>query len=194
MPDVNHDAPPTATPPTAASPKQPIEYRSVPRDGGAVIEIDRDGGVAIRVTYRHKRPWGLIIGFGVLALAGTAFVLYDVFTHGRLTIGPGFIVGAAFVALLAPAAAFLGGVPPLRITANAEELRLRGGPLNECLDWRRDEVLAVTAEDLEPPNAHAKRISVVIEIRGDEYVTFPVATKQEQAAIVEALRGALKLG
>jgi hypothetical protein len=33
----------------------------------------------------------------------------------------------------------------------------------------------------------------VVEFRDEEYAVFPVATKEEQAAIVQALRSALKL-
>ena len=194
---MNHDAPPTNPPPArapAATPrKQPIASPSVPRDGGTSIDIDPRGGVAVRVDYHYNRPWGLVIGFGILALVATASILYDVLSYGRLTLGPGFVAGTVFVAVLALAAAFLGGVPPLHVTADARELRVRGGPLNEKLQWRRDQVLAVSAEDLDAPGGQAPRVSVVIEIRDDEYVTFRVATKQEQAAIVEALRGALKL-
>jgi hypothetical protein len=198
--DVNRDVPPPTTTPSskaataATRGRQPIAYQSVPRDGGAVIDIDpQSGGVVIRVSYRYNRPWGLVIGFGIVALVPTAKIVYDVLVHKHSTMAPGLIAAAVLFALLALAAGLFGAGPPLHVIANAHELRVRGGPVNEDLDWRRDEVLAVTAEDLEQPAGRPPRISIVIEVRNDEYVTFPVATKQEQAAIVEALRGALKL-
>jgi hypothetical protein len=65
--------------------------------------------------------------------------------------------------------------------------------LDETLAWRRDQVVDVVAEDFEPPHTNNRRTSVVIELRDDEFVAFPVATRAEQAAIVQALRGALNL-
>ena len=162
------------------------------RPGGAAIDIGADG-VSVRIPYVHDRPWGLIIGFAAVALVLTGKFLYDAKVHGRSTLGAGVIVGAVSFAILAIVAAIRGGTPPLHVIANSRGLRVRGGVLDETLEWRRDEVLAVSADDLEQPHTPTRRISIVIELRDDEYLVFPLATHEEQAAVVEALRGALKL-
>jgi hypothetical protein len=175
----------------SASTRAPLAYASFPRAGGAIIDINGDG-VEIRITYYHDRPWGLIIGFGLVALVATVTIVYEATVHGRAS-GPGIIGAAVLFALLALAAGTRGTTPPLHLIANARGLRMRGGVFNETLEWRRDEIVAVTAEDLEIPHTNDRRISIVAEFRDDEYVTFPVATRQEQAAILQALQGALKL-
>jgi len=198
VPNVDRDVPPPAAPPAqqnpaSASGKRPLGYQSTPRTGGADIDFAADGSVSVRVNYEHDRAWGLVIGFGVLAAGLTALIVYDTMAHDPSRARSGVIVGAVVCALLALAAAIRGGTPPLQVIASADGVRMQGGVINEELEWRRDEVLAVTAEDLEQPHTNNARISVVLEFRGDEFATFPVATREEQAAIVQALRGALKL-
>ena len=192
--DVDRDVPPAAplkADSAAASPRPTLPYQSFPRAGGAVIDINSDG-VEIRISYYHARPWGLVIGFGLVALAATAKIVYDATRVGQRS-GAGVIAGAVLFALLALAAAVRGATPPLHLIANTRGLRMRGGVLNETLEWRRDEIMSVAGEDLEIPQTNNRRISVVVEVRDDEYVTFPVATREEQAAVVQAMRGALKL-
>jgi hypothetical protein len=192
--DVDRDVPPAApvkAQPVAPPARQTLPYQSFPRPGSAVIDINSDG-VEIRIGYYHDRPWGLVIGFGLVALAGTAKIVYDAIVHGRPS-SAGIIAGAMLFALLALAAAVRGSTPPLHLIANTRGLRMRGGVLNETLEWRRDEILAVAAEDLAIPHTNNPRMSIVVELRNDEYVTFPVATREEQAAVVQAMQGALKL-
>ena len=195
MSDVEREVPPAAPGAAAkadgATSRTPLAYASFPKAGGAIIDINNDG-VEIRITYHHDRAWGLIIGFGLVALAGTGLIVYDSLARGRWS-NPAIIAAAVLFALLALAASVRGATPPLQLIANARGLRMRGGVLNETLEWRRDEIVAVTAEDLEIPHTNNRRISIVAEFRDDEYVTFPVATRQEQAAILLALQGALKL-
>ena len=210
MADLNRDAPPPAPAPApaqpasaagdaaaATTPRKPLAYQAYPKAGGAVIDIDPDGAkVYVRITYHHDRAWPLVVGFGLLAAGATAKVVYDGVVAGRAGLaGDGAIIVAALLfALLALAASVRGGTPPLQLLANPRELRMQGGVLNETLAWRRDHVLDVIAEDLEPPPyAGETRRSVVIELRDEEYVVFPVGTREEQAAIVQALRGVLKL-
>src|SRR5688500_6561816 len=87
VPEVDRDVPPAdppppqaaaaAAPPSAAADpgaeraKQPLAYQSTPRPGGSLIEIAPDGAAEIRICYDYERPWGLVIGFGVLALGLT---------------------------------------------------------------------------------------------------------------------------
>ena len=171
--------------------RETLGYQSFPRAGGAIIDINNDG-VEIRITYHHNRSWSLVIGFGLVTLAATALIVYDSLAHRRWS-SPLIIAAAVLFALLAMAAAIRGSTPPLYLIANSRGLRMRGGVLNETLDWRREEILGISAQDLEIPHTKNRRISIVAEFRHDEYVTFPVATKQEQAAILQALQGALKL-
>ena len=183
-------------PVTPTPPPRPLAYQPYPRAGGAVIDIEPAGNkVFIRITYHHDRAWPLVIGFGLMAAAATAKIGYDGLTGGRaaLTGDGGIIIAAVLFALLALAASVRGGTPPLQLMANPRELRMQGGVLNETLAWRRDEILSITAEDIEQPHTNNRRTSVVVELRDEEYVVFPVATREEQAAIVQALRGALKL-
>jgi hypothetical protein len=190
-------AQPVANTDAAATPaRKPLAYQSYPKAGGAVIDMDPDGGnVHIRITYHHDRAWPLVIGFGLMSAAATAKLVYDGVTGGRGALaGDGGIIAAAVLfALLALAASVRGGTPPLQLLANPRELRMHGGVLNETLAWRRDHVLDVSAEDLEQPHTNNRRTSVLVELRDEEYLVFPVATREEQAAVVQALRGALKL-
>jgi hypothetical protein len=191
--DVDRDVPPAAAvkADSTDSPRQTLPYQSFPRPGGAVIDLNNDG-VEIRISYYHDRPWWMVIGFGLMALAATAKIVYDAIAHGRPS-GAGIIGGAVLFALLALAAAVRGSTPPLHLIANTRGLRMRGGVLNETLEWRRDEVVAVAAEDLEIPHTSNRRMSIIVELRNDEYVTFPVATREEQAAVAQAMQHALKL-
>jgi hypothetical protein len=157
-----------------------------------VIDFE-DDGVSIRINYEQDRAWGLVIGFGILAAGLTGLIIYDSMAHGLSSARGGVVFGAVLCALLALAAAVRGGTPPLQLIASARGLEMHGGVINEDAEWRRDEVLAVTAEDLEQPQMNSSRISIVIEFRDDEFAVFPVATREEQAAIVQALRSALKL-
>jgi len=177
---------------TAASAKPSIGYQSQPRAGGAAIDFDSDG-VSIRITYHHDRAWGLVIGFGILAAGLTGFIIYDSLVHGFSSVRGIVIVAAVMCALFALAAAVRGGTPPLQIIATSRGLRMHGGVIGEDLEWRRDEILSVVAEDLEQPHTLNRRMSIIVEFRDDEYAIFPVATREEQAAIVQALRSALKL-
>jgi hypothetical protein len=207
VPEVDRDVPPADPPPprvdtvpapaavdaTAERPKQPLAYHSTPKPGGSLIEIAPDGAAEIRISYDYDRPWGLVIGFGVLALGLTVFIAYEAIRHGRGAVSGGVVAAAVLLALLALAAAVRGGTPPLHLVASADGLLMRGGVMNETLEWRRDEILAVTAEDLEVPHASDQRISIVVEFRDDEFAVFPVGTHEEQRAIVQALHGALRL-
>ncbi|MEA2708798.1 MAG: hypothetical protein QOF78_1399 [Phycisphaerales bacterium] len=158
-----------------------------------MIDLD-SGGATIDITYRNQRVWGMVIGFGLVALAPTAKIIYDATIRpGSDPPSPVLIAAAVLFAMLALASGVRGHTPALHLVADPGGLRMRGGVLGEDLQWRRDEIVAVTAEDLEPPQVSSRRISIVIEFSGDEYVVFPLATREEQAAVVEALRIALKL-